>query len=798
MLDLRQFSLAILCLPFFASAQTGLPVFPGQVKSVQCVPASATIRTDNAQAEITAYSPTILRVRIDRGVSAADPSWAVIRQAGKFLHNPTAYNDSVILSTDSLIVVVHRKPMSITVKNLAGAVLSEEEPGMPVSWMGTRVTCYRHLFSDEKFLGLGEKTGNLDKRGNSFENWNSDVPAYAANHDPLYQSIPFFIGVHGRVVYGIFLDNTSRTHFNFGASTDEQFSSFSADEGSLNYYFFGASTIGGILSDYTWLTGRMTLPPYWSLGYQQCRWSYFPESQVMSIAQQFRDKHIPCDVIWLDIDYMDHYKIFTWNQDRFPDPKAMTSKLNGMGFHVVTIVDPGIKIEKGYFAYDEGLAGRFFATWPDGRNYTGSVWPGRCHFPDFTREKVRKWWGASFNRLVDAGVEGFWNDMNEPSAWGQSIPDIVQFDGDYGKSSMTRVHNIYGLEMSRATCEGTRELMKGKRPLILTRAGYAGIQRYSAVWTGDNDATDEHMLLSARMVTGLGLSGVSFTGPDIGGFMGNPSENLYTRWMAQGVYTPFFRNHSAWDTKSKEPWSFGPEVERKVREMIKTRYRMLPYVYSAMYESTVSGMPVARSLAIPYTFDEKVYWWKYQNEYLFGGNLLVAPVSCEQSAARIYLPEGSWYRVSTGQKYDGHSEVTVDAPLDDLPVFAKESAILPMQSDIEHTGQKPSPTLELHIYNGNKSSSFVYYEDDGISYDYEKGSYFRRLITFDPTHNTILVSAAEGTFVSRFTAIRLVLHDFTEPLEVQVDGEGRSLKLRSNLEKFTEFPWRPEQMTITY
>jgi len=779
-------------------AQHDLPVFAGKVKSISRSDHSMDIRTENAFARIEVITPTVIRIRINRTEPKDDLSFAVTRSAGAILREVAIQSDSILLATDSLNIVVFRDPFRVSVMSSKGEVISEDQPGLPVSWLGIEVTCYKKLFRDEKFLGLGEKTGNLNKRGSSFENWNSDVPAYATNHDPVYQSIPFFIGVHDHVVYGIFLDNTYRTKFNFGASTDEQFSCFSAVGGEMNYYIFGASTMAGIIRDYTSLTGRMPMPPYWSLGYQQCRWSYFPESQVMGIAQQFRDKHIPCDVIYLDIDYMDAYKIFTWNKDRFPQPKAMTGKLNSMGFHLVTIVDPGIKVEKGYFAYDEGVANDYFAKYPDGSYYTGSVWPGRCHFPDFTKEAVRKWWGASFIRLVSQGVEGFWNDMNEPSAWGQSIPDIVQFDFEGRKGSMTEAHNIYGLEMSRATFEGTKTLLEGKRPFVLTRAGYAGIQRYSAVWTGDNEATDEHMLLSARMVTGLGISGVSFTGSDVGGFMGNPTEQLFTRWMSLGVYTPLFRNHSAWDTKSKEPWSFGLNIERMVREMIIQRYRLLPYIYSVFHESTVSGLPVARSLAINYTFDEKVYRHDYQNEYLFGDALLVSPVSCNQVAAKVYLPEGGWYRFSSGEFYKGNSEVTADAPIDDLPVFVKASGIIPMQSDIQHTGERPSPVLNLHIYNGDKPNAYVYYEDDGLTYQFENGQYFQRIITFDPVKKLISFSKAEGSYISKFSSIRLVLHSFDDVMTMQSDGQEYSLKLRSVKERTVDIPITASEMVLRY
>jgi len=784
--------------PVMASGSDNLPVFIGKIKSVEEIDHGILLHTEVAAIRVISYTPEIIRVRIARNEFRPDFSYAVIQSP---IGNFTEMNDgkdSLVLKTDSLKVIIQKNPFRIIFKNLNGRMISEDYSSLPMSWLGTEVTCYKKLFRDEKFLGLGEKTGNLNRRGSKFENWNSDVPAYALNADPLYQSIPFYVGIHDRIVYGIFLDNSYRTIFNFGASTDEQFSSFSAANGEMNYYFFGASTIAGIIKDYTWLTGRMPMPPLWSLGYQQCRWSYFPESEVMNLAQKFRDKKIPCDVIYLDIDYMDGYKIFTWNKERFPEPKTMISKLNDMGFHVVTIVDPGIKVENGYFAYDEGSKNDYFVKYPDGKKYIGSVWPGRCHFPDFTNPGVRSWWANSFVHLTDPGVEGFWNDMNEPSAWGQSIPDILEFTFDGNSSTMAQAHNVYGLEMSRATFEGTRNLLKGKRPFVLTRAGFAGIQRYSAVWTGDNEATDDHMLLSARMVTSMGLSGVSFVGPDVGGFMGNPSKELYARWVSLGVYTPFFRNHSAWDTKAKEPWSFGTDILNLSIDLISIRYKLLPYLYSEFYQSTINGMPVARSLSINYTFDEKIYTWKYQNQYLFGSSILVAPVSCNQNFAKVYLPDGDWYRLSTREFFKGMNEVIVDAPLNDLPVFVMASGIIPMQSVVQYTSQKPSSLLELHIYNGSRSNTFVYYEDDGSSYDYEKGIYYKRSIDFDPEKRIIQLSKADGTFTSKFSAVRMVLHNFREVMSVNVNGTNYTVKLKSDKEKTLEFPWNTDAVLIKY
>ena len=425
----------------------GQTAFIGNFKSIKSSATGILIKAENAGIQIMYYSPSVIRIRIAREFSDADFSYAVVakQEAGGF--KTVENKETILLSTDSLKLEIHKNPIRIQIKNAKGRLLSEEYSPFGTGWQGEEITCYRRLFADEKFIGLGEKTGNLNRRDNKYEMWNSDVPAYLVTADPLYVSIPFFMGIHDSLTYGIFLDNSSRTKFDFAASSDNLFSRFSVAEGELNYYFFGASTIAGILRDYTWLTGRMSLPPYWSLGFQQCRWSYYPDTEVLDVARQFRARKIPCDLIYLDIDYMDAYKIFTWNPKGFANPKALISELKGMGFHVATIVDPGIKIEPGYFAYEEGLKNGYFAKYPGGMNYTGSVWPGRCHFPDFTNEKVRQWWGASFKTLVEPGVEGFWNDMNEPSAWGQNIPDIVQFDFDGHGASMKQAHNVYGLNM---------------------------------------------------------------------------------------------------------------------------------------------------------------------------------------------------------------------------------------------------------------------------------------------------------------------------------------------------------------
>jgi alpha-glucosidase len=715
------------------------------------------IKTQEAVTRVWIYSPAVIRVNVIKNFRESDTSFAVIQQPGEKL-DYTETEEELIITTSALKLKINKNPLRFNFYTADGEVLSEDDSRFGINWQGERVINYRKLYADEKFIGLGEKTGNLNRRGSSYVNWNTDAALHGLDTDPLYKTFPFFIGLHSGLTYGLFFDNTHKSYFDFGATTDEQMSWFGADAGDINYYFFGAQGVAQIMEDYTWLTGRMEMPPLWSLGYQQCRWSYMSAEEVLAIAENFRSAQIPADVIYCDIDYMDQYKIFTWNKETFPDPKGMIDKLKAMNFRLVTIVDPGIKVEPGYQQYDEGVAHNYFATYPDGEKYAGNVWPGRCHFPDFFREDVRDWWGAAFTALTEPGVEGFWNDMNEPAAWGQNMPWLVKF----GDKFMPEIRNAYGMQMARATYDGTKKILGNKRPFVLTRAAYSGTQRYSAVWTGDNSAYDAHMLLGQRMVNSLGITGMSLTGVDIGGFSGDPTPALMVRWNSLGVYTPMFRNHAALGTKMREPWVWSKENEAIIKKDIEQRYRLLPYIYAGYYQSHQTGIPLARTLAINYTGDENVYDLKYQNQFLFGDNILVAPVESTRFTEDVYLPAGEWYRLSTGEKFLGGKTIIADAPLTDLPVFVKAGAIIAMQNVIQSTNEKGDGLLEVNVWYGTAASSFVYYEDDGVSYDYQNNVYYKREIRFDPDKKTISFSAVEGSFVSKYDKIKLAFHGFDE------------------------------------
>jgi alpha-glucosidase len=604
--------------------------------------------------------------------------------------------------------------------------------------------------------------------------WNSDIPAYGADTDPLYQTVPFFYGMKNGKAYGLFFDNTYWSSFDFGKESRTQYS-FGAENGELDYYFFQGPAPSKILQRYTELVGRMPLPPLWSLGYQQCRWSYAPESRVREIARGFRSRNIPCDVIYLDIDYMDGYRIFTWNKTGFPDPARMISDLSDDGFHIAVIVDPGIKADTVYHAYRSGRAGDHFIKYPDGRTFIGKVWPGLCAFPDFTNAAARTWWGENFSVLTSAGIRGWWNDMNEPSVF--DVPtktvdlDVVHradgFTTDHAAS-----HNIYGMQMTRATYDGVRTLLPNERPFVLTRASYAGGQRYSAAWTGDNVASWDHLRMAVSMCLSMSISGQPFVGSDIGGFIGYPSGELFTRWLQFGVFSPLMRAHSVINEKNKEPWEFGDDLTAINRETINLRYRLLPYIYNCMRQASVTGIPPMRPMIFSYPDDAENIW--NDDQFMFGDDLLVAPVINAGATSReVRLPRGTWYDFRTGVPHEGGRTITVAAPLQEIPIFVRAGAIIPTRPIVQYTQQAPIDPLTFILYPTELQSTSTYYEDDGISFKYEKGGSLERVVNqwYSSEKITITLGSCRGTYApSRRSLALRVVNIATAPKEIQLNG----------------------------
>lgn len=749
---------------------------PGNIREWKRTPVGVTGETDSFKFRIEFYLDTVARVHITQRDEFDNASYSVIASADYQSFEVVESDQNLTLKTGSLEVVISRQPFHISFKDSASQLLNEDDPVFGVRWNGEQVTAYKKLQEGERFIGLGEKTGPLDRKGRGYINWNTDNFAYGPDADPLYASVPFYIGLHHQRVYGIYFDNTSRTQFNFGASNN-RFACFSADTGDMNYYFISGAGVADVIKSYTHLTGRMPLPPLWSIGYQQCRYSYYPDKEVISIAENFRVRDFPGDAIVLDIHYMDAYKIFTWDKRHFPDPRAMIASLKELGFHIVVMCDPGIKIEEGYEPFESGRRENVFVKYPDGSDYAGQVWPGWCNFPDFTNPKTREWWASHFNEYVQLGVEGFWNDMNEIATWGNMLPDMIEFEMDGKRSTAREARNLYGMMMARSTYEGTKDLLK-KRPFNLTRSGFAGVQRYAAVWTGDNVAYDAHMLAGVRLVNSMGLSGLAFTGYDIGGFVGNADEKLFARWISIGAFSPFFRGHSMINSRDSEPWSYGEKVEEISRNYMKLRYKLLPYLYSLFYDASQTGMPVSRSLAIDFTFDDLVYDHRYHNQYLFGPAILVAPVESIKDLTKVYLPQGNWYEFLTDHPHPGNMEIVADCPIDQLPLYVRGSSIIPMREQPGATTAEHGDVLEIHLYKGKDNNRFLFYEDDGASFEYESGSYAKRLLEYAPEENRFIVHRQEGKHTSPFKTINLFFHGPFHGESVTVNGKPHSVLQR--------------------
>ncbi len=714
----------------------------------------ATLKAGTSRLTIRVLAGDLIRVRFQSHPSdLPDRSWAVQKTDWPAVEVQMKDTPaSLVVTTPELTLVVQKKPLRLTFRDKTGGVIASDDASRGMSWNGAEVCVWRTMPPDERYYGFGEKAGSLQKRDGAMTMWNSDIPAYSTATDPLYHSIPFFYGIRAGKAYGIFFDNTARSFFDMGTESRESYS-FGAEAGDLNYYFFYGPAPKKVLSRFTELVGRMPLPPRWSLGYQQCRWSYPTESRVREIARGFRSRNIPCDMIYLDIDYMDGYRIFTWNQKSFPDPARLIRDLSSDGFKVAVIVDPGIKADSSYAVFRSGMEARAVVRNPGGTIYRGAVWPGICAFPDFTSGASRMWWGNQFAGLVGAGVRGFWNDMNEPSVFDVPTKTIdltaLHDDGGLG-TTHAKNHNIYGMEMTRATYEGIRRLLPNERPFILTRASYAGGERYSAAWTGDNVASWEHLAMAIPMCLNMSVSGQPFIGADIGGFIGHPSGELFARWLELGVFTPLMRAHSVINEKNKEPWEYGDVYTDINRETINMRYRLLPYIYTAMAGASSSGIPAMRPMVLE--FPEEARFAETADEFMFGSDLLVAPVVTAGDLRRsVDFPQGTWYDFLSGVSVEGGNSVAVDAPVGRIPVFARAGSVIPTQQTVQYTSQAPISPLTLYAFPPRPGTDALspYYEDDGYSFNYAKGEYYRRV--FRQSQNgrdrTITIGAVEGSYV---------------------------------------------------
>lgn len=694
---------------------------------------------ENASILVQPVNETIVRVRLlaDQQLGM-DSTIAVQQEAYQEVPATLEENDEEYrLRLPALTVSVRKLDAHVNFYNIDGELISGDD-GIFHGGRG-EYGCRRHMEPDSHIYGLGEKTSFLDKIGEKYDMWNSDVyDPHVPEIECLYVSIPFMIHFrYGKPAYGIFLDNPGRTSFDM--RTDDSSYSFRIQSGALDYYFIYGPELKDVVTGYSGLTGRMEIPPAWAIGYHQSRYSYMNQEEVLELARTFREKRIPCDVIYLDIHYMDEYRVFTFDPVRFPNPRKMMNELLEMGIRVVPIVDPGVKKDPEYGPYQEGIRKDYFCRKLEGELFIGKVWPGDSAFPDFTEEEIRSWWGEQHRYYTDLGIHGIWNDMNEPAVFNASKtmdPDVVHGNDGHPKTHR-ELHNLYGMLMSMATQQGLKKQLAGERPFVLTRAGYAGIQKYAATWTGDNRSFWEHLALSIPMVLNLGLSGQPFAGPDIGGFAHNTTPELLARWTQAGAFFPYCRNHSVLESIRQEPWVFGPEIEEICRKYIRLRYRLMPYLYTLFRKANETGLPVMRALIMEYPDDRNVY--NCCDQFLVGKSLLVAPILRPGTECRaVYLPEGEWIDYWTGERHEGGRHILAHAPLDVLPLYVQAGAVIP---ELEDEEWKPSfqerSNITLTVYGGQVRSDRSYgewYEDDTRTYAYENGAY-----------NKLTISAANET-----------------------------------------------------
>ena len=577
--------------------------------------------------------------------------------------------------------------------------------------------------------GLGDKTGVLNKREYEYEMWNSDIPApHEDNFKALYKSVPFMIVLKENTVYGVFFDNHGKSAFNLGKEYEDRIE-YRAEDGMMDYYVITGENMAEVIGGYTWLTGRVPLPMRWTLGYHQCRWSYKTEAEVRQLAADFRRYEIPCDAIYFDIDYMDGYRVFTWNKDNFTDPDQLITDLKEQGFQAVTIIDPGVKKDEDYYVYREGIEHDYFAKDVNGDVYINAVCPGDSAFPDFGRQEVRDWWGEKHQFLLDKGIMGVWNDMNEPASFNGPLPDDVVFTEEDEITNHKWMHNVYGHNMSKATYQGLRRL-SDKRPFVITRACYSGTQKYATVWTGDNNSLWTHLRMAIPQLCNLGMSGYPFAGTDIGGFGSDTTGELLVRWYQVGCFSTLFRNHSAMGTRRQEPWLFGKEKLDIIRKYVELRYELIPYFYDLFHEHLSTGLPVMRPLVLEYEKDINTH--NMNDEFMIGSQLLAAPV-VEQGATKrmVYLPAGEWVDYWTKEHIAGGQYIIRDAPLDTCPIYVKAGTILPKYPVEAYIGTKEQKKLILEVYAGD--GEYEHYQDDGLDFAYEQGAY--NLYRFSHTGN---------------------------------------------------------------
>lgn len=734
--------------------------------------------------ELTVIEDGILRLRYaPRLCPARQRSWAVIPQGWP---DATATLDgsgeALVLRTPCLDVRI-ADDLRLTAADRSGTPILHEDPGDGFfETPGTGCGLQRRTPLDERFFGFGEKTGPLEKRGRSMVFWNTDPfdageGGYGHEADPLYLSVPFFIGLRDRVAYGLFTDESSKLVFDMASSSPTAYRITSAST-ALDQYLIAGPAFRDVVRRYTWLTGRMPLPPRWALGYHQSRWGYYPDSQLVEVCTELRRRGIPADGVWLDIQHLEGYRTFTWEKKGFPRPRELVASLEAMGFKTCVIVDPGIKVDPAWSIYREGVERGLFLEGEDGTPHVDQLWPGDSVFPDFTDPKARAWWSSLLATETDLGVRGIWLDMNEPATLrkeqGRTLPNAVPAQGEGTPATLAEIHNVYALQEARATFEGLSAARPDRRPFILTRAGFAGIQRYAAVWTGDAPSTWDTLRATLPMLLNLGLSGVPFVGSDVGGFSGKASAELYSRWMQLGALSPFFRCHTSKMGNRQEPWQFGAIVEDVCRAAIGERYRLLAYLYSLAFEAAQTGAPILRPLVYEFQDDPAVH--AMGDEAMLGPWLLCAPVLEEGATARrVYLPPGRWLDLASGAVLEGRRTLDVAVTLGSIPTFLRAGAVLPTIDVMAWSDREAIRTLTFDLFPGDAASSFTLYEDDGDGPALASGTYSRVEVRLERVHGALCFGTAARTGRAAPHNRRFVVRLWGEHAIRRIELNGRTL-----------------------
>ena len=749
---------------------------------------------------ISIASPCIARVTDD---GAAMPAW--VASAGPSVSEE--FSPGVQRFFSDAAAKEHAHPSYALIAEPKSTSPLHAEPvvkplfGLFAGKQGVRIT----ISPGTSLYGTGEAAGQLLRNGRKVTTWNTDAYGYGDEAVSLYQSHPWVLAVRpDGSAFGVLADTTYRCTVDTAASDANEIR-FMADGPAFGVIVINKSSPQEVLKELANLTGKMPMPPKWAIGYHQCRYSYFPESRVREISGEFRSRKIPCDVIWFDIDYMEGFRIFTFDRGHFPDPKQLNTDMHAQGFHTVWMIDPGIKsrderspndppqekrdkepqalkdarakeVASFVTMRDEGKSKGAYVKRPDGSIYEGEVWPGWCFYPDYTNPAVRSWWSGLYTNFMAMGVDGVWNDMNEPAVFNvksKTMPEENRHagdpamvgpngkpQGDAAAGDHARYHNVFGMQMIRGTREGIAAMHPEQRPFVLSRANYIGGQRYGATWTGDNSATWFHLESSIPMVLNVGLSGQPFIGPDIGGFAGNGDGALFARWMGFGSLFPFSRGHTGKENINKEPWAFGPQIESTCKAALEMRYVLLPYMYTLFHEASETGLPIARPL---FFVDPKDPALRSEDDSFMIGDALLVQCQVMPDGSRMgVMPKGSWR--------------TFSAPADkDLPrIYQRGGTIVPSGPIIQHVDSQPLVELTLTVaLDDSGKATGTLYEDSGDGYGYQKGEY--SLTTYQATRDgdtvTVKVAGREGSMTPPKRTVKVnLLADAVNGATRQISG----------------------------